>query len=91
MERGLFLVFEGIDGAGTTTQSRRLAQRLLAERPDLRVLVTAEPTDRPVGGMIRDVLGGRLAGVGPTGDDAPFDRVALALLFAADRLDHVAC
>ncbi|NOZ02250.1 MAG: dTMP kinase, partial [Deltaproteobacteria bacterium] len=27
----------------------------------------------------------------PTGDDAPFDRVALALLFAADRLDHVAC
>jgi dTMP kinase len=80
--RGLLLVLEGLDGAGTTTQSRRLADWLSARgrRPHL----TAEPSRGPVGTQVRHVLSGRLRGAG--GRD--FDARALALLFAADRLDH---
>ena len=82
--RGLFLVLEGLDGAGTTTQSQRLAAWLQARgrRPHL----TAEPSRGPVGTQVRQVLSGRLRGAG--GED--FDPRALALLFAADRLDHLA-
>lgn len=89
MNRGLFIVLEGIDGAGTTTQCRRLSERLGSEHPGLDVTITAEPTTRPVGRMIRDVLKGRLTGTTPSGESSPFDLRALALLFAADRLDHV--
>ena len=91
MNRGPFIVFEGIDGAGTTTQSRLLAERLHRERPAVRVLLTAEPTAGPVGALIRQVLRERLVGKTLPGEQIPFDRRALALLFAADRLDHVAC
>ncbi len=83
--RGHFIVLEGLDGAGTTTQTRRLASWL--EGQGRKVHVTAEPSGGPVGGLVRQVLTGRVAG-GPEG--APFDPAALALLFAADRLDHVA-
>jgi dTMP kinase len=80
--RGRLLVLEGLDGAGTTTQSRLLGERLRAEgRP---VHVTAEPSGGPVGALVRQVLTRRVAGRG--GGD--FDPAALALLFAADRLDH---
>ena len=90
MGRGLFIVLEGIDGAGTTTQCRLLADRLRTARPDREVTITAEPTTRPVGRLIRDVLGGRLVGRDTPQGLEPFDRRALALLFAADRLDHMA-
>jgi len=90
MKRGMFIVFEGIDGAGTTTQCGILAKRLDALEPGRGVTITAEPTTRPVGGLIREVLGGRLvSGESRSGDGTSFDRRALALLFAADRLDHV--
>ena len=89
--RGFFIVFEGLDGAGTSTQVRLLADRLRAERPELRVAVTAEPSGGPAGAMIRQVLKGRTTAVTALGQPADFDRKALALLFAADRLDHVAC
>ncbi|MBM4395751.1 MAG: dTMP kinase [Deltaproteobacteria bacterium] len=89
--RGPFIVFEGIDGAGTTTQCRLLSDRLRRERPDRRVAVTAEPSGGPVGAMIRHVLRERVVGTTALGERASFDRRALALLFAADRLDHVAC
>jgi len=79
---GRFVVLEGLDGAGTTTQARLLAERLRAE--GRRVHLTAEPSGGPVGALIRQVLGRRLGGAGGT----PFDPGALALLFAADRLDH---
>jgi dTMP kinase len=80
--RGLFLVLEGLDGAGTTTQAQLLAGwlRERGRRPHL----TAEPSRGPVGTQVRLVLSGRLRGAG--GRD--FDPRALALLFAADRLDH---
>ena len=47
--RGWFVVFEGLDGAGTSTQVRLLADRLRRERPDLQVAVTAEPSSGPAG------------------------------------------
>ncbi len=54
--KGRFIVFEGIDGAGKTTQIERLAARLRAE--GRKVTVTAEPTVSVSGGMLRDALGG---------------------------------
>ena len=56
VKRGRFIVFEGIDGAGKTTQIERLAARLRSE--GRRVLVTAEPTVSVSGGLLRDALGG---------------------------------
>jgi len=84
--RGRFLVLEGLDGAGTTTQAQRLAAWMRAQ--GRRVHVTAEPSSGPVGALVRQVLTRRIAGA-PGAADA-FDPAALALLFAADRLDHVA-
>ncbi len=80
--RGRFLVLEGLDGAGTTTQASRLVAWL--EASGRKAHLTAEPSRGPVGTQIRHVLSGRLRGAG----GADFDPRALALLFAADRLDH---
>ena len=84
-----FLVLEGLDGAGTTTQAQRLAA-WMRER-GRKVHVTAEPSGGPVGALIRQVLTRRVTG-GPGAQGSPtnFDPSALALLFAADRLDHAA-
>jgi dTMP kinase len=95
--RGPFIVLEGIDGAGTTTQLNALRQHF--QRIGRRAFFTHEPSDGPVGMLIRLALQGRLVGgrfelhdpgdaARPAGED--FDRTALALLFAADRADHVA-
>ncbi len=81
--RGRFLVLEGLDGAGTTTQAERLAAWLRAQ--GRRVHLTAEPSRGPVGALARQVLSRRVGG----GAGRDFDARALALLFAADRLDHV--
>jgi dTMP kinase len=79
-----FVVLEGLDGAGTTTQAALLADRL--RREGRRVHLTAEPSSGPVGALIRQILRGRIAG--GAGGKEPFDPWALALLFAADRRDH---
>jgi dTMP kinase len=79
---GRFVVVEGLDGAGTTTQARLLGERLRAA--GRRAHVTAEPSGGPAGALIRQVLSGRVTGR----DGRGFDPRALALLFAADRLDH---
>src|ERR1700734_1467346 len=81
--RGRFVVLEGIDGAGTTTQAARLAERLRAGRVPVRV--TREPSDGPVGTLVRQVLTGRVV---IPGGLAP-GWATMALLFAADRMDHV--
>ena len=80
--RGRFLVLEGLDGAGTTTQARLLGEAL--RRGGRSVHLTAEPSSGPAGSLVRQVLARRLDG----GGGAAFDASALALLFAADRLDH---
>lgn len=81
-QNGRFVVIEGIDGAGTTTQVAKLAARLRKEGKVVRS--TREPSDGPIGSMIRQVLTGRV--VSPEG--AP-GWATMALLFAADRMDHV--
>ncbi|HPC92196.1 MAG TPA: dTMP kinase [Myxococcota bacterium] len=86
---GKFFVFEGLDGSGTTTQSRLLFNKLSRHTP--LVHLTAEPSTGPVGQLIRQIIKGRLIGRTITDVKIPFDYQALALLFAADRLDHVAC
>lgn len=77
-------MLEGLDGSGTTTQAERLAAAL--RRDGREVVVTAEPSRGPLGQQARLVLSGRLRG-GAAADR--FDPGALALLFAADRLDHL--
>lgn len=87
--KGRFIVLEGIDGAGTTTQLRHVVE-WLEKRGEL-VHATREPTDGPVGLLLRQILRGRLVST-PAGSDGkpiPFDPAATALLFAADRLDHL--
>ena len=81
--RGRFVVLEGIDGSGTTTQVAKLGERLRRSRKAVRT--TREPSDGPIGTMVRQVLTGRI--VNP-GGRAP-GWATMALLFAADRMDHV--
>jgi len=75
--RGFFFAFEGIDGSGKTTQLERLRQRLAAE--GFRCLVTREPTEGPVGSLLRQILTGRTAA----------DYRVIASLFTVDRIDHL--
>ncbi len=82
-KRGRFVVLEGIDGAGTTTQVARLADHLRAQRQAVRT--TCEPSDGPIGTLVRQVLTGRI--VVPGGRAPAW--ATMALLFAADRMDHV--
>ncbi len=84
--KGRFVVLEGIDGAGTTTQVGRLADRLRADG-GLPVRATREPSDGPIGALVRQVLTGRIVAVERR---AP-GWATMALLFAADRMDHVEC
>ena len=72
-----FIVFEGLDGAGTTTQMHALARYYEFNRR--RFEMTFEPTSNPIGKMVRDVLQKRI-------QTTP---EALALLYAADRDDHL--
>ena len=77
------MVLEGIDGAGTTTHVGRLAERLRSMQVPVRA--TREPSDGPVGTLVRQVLTGRVV---IPGGRAP-GWATMALLFAADRMDHV--
>ena len=82
-KRGSFVVLEGIDGAGTTTHVARLADRLRGQKQ--RVRTTREPSDGPIGTLVRQVLSGRVI---VPGGRAP-NWATMALLFAGDRMDHV--
>ena len=82
-KKGRFIVLEGIDGAGTTTQTARLAARLRKDGTTVRT--TREPSDGPIGSVIRQILAGRVVGAGGR---AP-GWATMALLFAGDRMDHV--
>jgi dTMP kinase len=86
MNRGIFIVLEGIDGAGTTTQVDRLVATL--RKNSCKVHRTREPSDGPFGTLIRQILGGRIVARTPDGPE-PLWPETVALLFAADRMDHV--
>lgn len=72
-----FIVFEGLDGAGTTTQSRLLAEGLTKSGRANRL--DCEPTGMETGKLIRRVLSGELSCHPGT----------LAALFVADRYEHI--
>ena len=71
------IVIEGLDGAGTTTQMKLIAQRLIDEGK--KVFITHEPTDNPIGKIVREVLQKKIKTTPE----------ALALLFSSDRDDHL--
>jgi len=79
----LFIVLEGIDGSGTTTQLDRLTTALRDR--GRRVVATREPSTGPIGVLLREILAGRHANP----DGSTLDGRAMALLFAADRRDHL--
>lgn len=83
MQTGHFIVFEGIDGAGTTTQARLLSRWL--RRLGRSVHETAEPSGGPVGVLLRQALGRRVV----ARDGSRLGGEAIAGLFAADRADHL--
>jgi dTMP kinase len=83
-----FVVFEGGDGSGTSTQLELLRRGFAGQTPspagvsreDLPVLhATAEPTGGPVGALIRQALGRK----------QPLQPETLARLFSADRQEHL--
>ncbi|NJE06026.1 dTMP kinase [Thermococcus sp. M36] len=83
---GTFVVIEGIDGAGKSTQAKLLAEWF--EKKGYEVVLTKEPTDTAFGKLIRKLVltGGREGII----DGARISHEAEALLFAADRAEHVA-
>ena len=72
-KKGKFIVFEGIDGSGKTTQINLLKQKI--ENTGTKCLETREPSDGPVGVMIRQCLTGRMK----------MDEAALAALSERNR------
>jgi dTMP kinase len=81
--RGRFIVLEGIDGAGTTTQTDRLVEHL--RRRGRMAAGTREPSGGPIGRLLREILLGQHRSTG----GAAVGGTTMALLFAADRLDHL--
>lgn len=79
---GLFISFEGVDGVGKSTQVKHL--RKYAQSLGYDVIVTREPGGTPLGKALRKLL---LHGVD---DGADISSRAEALIFAADRAQHVA-
>lgn len=82
MSKSLFIVIEGIDGAGTTTCAKSLVNDL--NNNGIKAYFTCEPTDSNIGKLIRKSLSGE--GIGAF--DNIIDSQTMSLLFAADRRDH---
>ena len=74
---GAFVVIEGIDGSGLTTQASNVTAALKSS--GVSTYHTKEPTDGPAGGILRLALTKRMSITPET----------FALLFAADRMDHL--
>ncbi|MCL2470689.1 MAG: dTMP kinase [Propionibacteriaceae bacterium] len=75
---GLFIVFEGGDGAGKSTQSARLAQWLTSQGYAVRT--TFEPGDTSLGATVRKLV---------LHSDVPVSPRAETLLYAVDKAQHV--
>ena len=76
-ERGRLIVLEGIDGSGKSTQAAFLTEALSSR--GVPVHYTREPTDGPIGSLIRQSFNGRV----------DLDDRVIAALFVADRIDHL--
>ena len=79
MKNGLFVVLEGIDGAGTSTQAQLVTKQLRLRNH--KVFQTFEPSDGKIGKLIRETIKS-------DGTRKP-SWMAMTLLFSADRLNHV--
>lgn len=77
MKRNLFIALEGIDGSGKSTQVKLLSESLIKQGH--KVYATFEPTDGPIGKIIRDIFSHKMEA----------DHRTIAGLFVADRLDHL--
>ncbi len=72
-----FIVIEGLDGAGTTTQKKAIEDELC--KAGYKTYSTHEPTDNPIGRVVREVLQGKIKTTPE----------ALAYLYTSDRHDHL--
>lgn len=77
MKKNFFIALEGIDGSGKSTQVKLLKENF--EKAGYKVYTTFEPTDSPIGKIIRDIFNGRMEA----------DHRTIAALFVADRLNHL--
>lgn len=77
MKKNLFIAFEGLDGSGKSTQVKLLSEKL--KKAGHKVYCTFEPTDSPIGAVIRNIFTHRIEA----------DHRTIAGLFVADRLDHL--
>lgn len=73
---GKFIVLEGIDGSGKTTQAKRLVEHL--DKKGQKAIYTKEPTDGPIGQLIREILKGEIK----------VSKASFQYLFSADRANH---
>ena len=78
-KKGIFLVIEGLDGSGKTTQAILLAKKL-SQNQNHNVLLTAEPSRGKIGTFIREFC---------LYEEKRLPTEAEALLFAADRIEHM--
>jgi dTMP kinase len=79
----LFIVFEGIDGSGTSTQANLLVEYF--RKNSHKAITTSEPSNGPIGHLIREAMKKRIIFAE---DRKKFDD-QMAYLFAADRHDHL--
>lgn len=77
IKKNLFIAFEGIDGSGKSTQVKLLSEKL--KKAGHKIYPTFEPTDGPIGSVIRNIFKHRIEA----------DHRTIAGLFVADRLDHL--
>ena len=77
MAKPVFIVIEGIDGSGKSTQIELLQHRMSEEGK--QVAITGEPTDGFIGKIIRDIMRGK----------EETDPAVVAALYVADRMDHI--
>jgi len=82
--KGFFMVLEGIDGSGTSTHTRKVSNWIRKLEVD-EVVQTSEPTKGMIGRLIKERLKEGGEGRANNIEEAVID----ALLFAADRLEHV--
>ncbi len=78
--KNMFIVFEGIDGCGKTTQLKLTSKFLKEKYPNYKIVVTKEPTDSIIGSLIKNIINNNIN----------IDQLAMQLLFTADRAEHVA-
>ena len=81
-----FITMEGLDSSGKTLQVDLLYKWMIQK--NWPCIKTREPTEGPIGKLIRQILSGNLKISTPEQSDVPFDAATMTLLFTADRQHH---